>query len=245
MSHLSPVALITGSAQRIGASIARYLHHCEWSLVLHAHHSTAQLQVLAAELNQLRPGSVLALSADLRDINRLPHLIEQTIAHFGRLDGLVNNASCFFPTSLGQIAPEQWEELLTVNAQAPLFLAQAAAPYLKQRNGAIVNISDVYATVPLREHAVYCAAKAALEAITRSLALEWAPNIRVNAIAPGAILWPSSGKSPAQQQALLVRTPLARLGTTEEIAAAVHWLLAQASYVSGQVLRLDGGRLLS
>jgi len=245
MCSSSPVTLITGSAQRIGASIARYLHQQHWSLVLHAHHSTAQLHALADQLNRLRPNSVLALSADLRDINCLPRLIEQAFDHFQRLDGLVNNASCFFPTPVGQISPEQWEELFTVNAQAPLFLAQAAAPYLKQQAGAIVNISDVYATMPLLYHPVYCAAKAALEALTRSLAVELAPDIRVNAIAPGAILWPVSGKSQMQQQSILARTPLARLGTAEEVAATVHWLLCEARYVSGQIMRLDGGRLLS
>jgi len=245
MGHIFPVALITGSAQRIGAGIARYLHQQRWSLALHAHHSVKPLQALATELNAQRPGSVLALTADLRDVNALPDVIEQAFNHFQRLDGLVNNASCFFPTPVGQILSKHWEALFAVNAQAPLFLAQAAAPYLKQRAGAIVNISDIYATTPLRQHPIYCAAKAALEALTRSLAVELAPQIRVNAIAPGAILWPTSGKSQAEQQALLARTPLARLGTTEEIAAAVHWLLCEASYVSGQVLRLDGGRLLS
>jgi len=245
MNHVSSVALITGSAQRIGASIARYLHQRGWSLALHARHSVTQLQALADECNAQRRGSALALTADLRDISRLPCLIAQTVDHFGRLDGLVNNASCFFPTPLGQIHADQWAELFTVNAQAPLFLAQAAAPYLKQHAGAIVNISDLYASTPLRDHAVYCAAKAALEAITRSLAVELAPHVRVNAIAPGAILWPDSGKSHAEQHALLARTPLARLGTTDEIAAAVHWLLCEAGYMSGQVVRLDGGRLLS
>jgi len=245
MYHKSPVAFITGSAQRIGASIARYLHQRGWSLALHAHHSVQLLQALTDQLNNQRPNSALALTADLRDINALPLLVEQSIDYFGRMDGLVNNASCFFSTPLGHIRPTQWEELFSVNAQAPFFLAQAVAPYLKERSGAIVNISDVYATRPLHHHSVYCATKAALEAITRSLAVELAPQVRVNAIAPGAILWPTSGKAHAEQQALLARTPLARLGTMDEMAAAVHWLLCEASYISGQVLRLDGGRLLS
>jgi len=241
----APVALITGSARRIGAAIARYLHQRGWNLALHAHQSLQQLQDLSIELNDVRPRSVLVMHADLRDTARLPGLVKGAVTYFGHLDGLINNASAFFPTPVGDVTAEQWEALFAVNAQAPLFLAQAAAPYLRQRRGAIVNISDLYASQPLRHHPIYCASKAALEALTASLALELAPEVRVNALAPGAILWALSGKSITDQQALLARTPLARLGTVEEVAAAVHWLLHEAHFVSGQVIRVDGGRLLS
>ena len=245
MSDTHPVVLITGSARRIGAAIARQFHACGWSVVLHANTSSAELQQAAFDFDNVRPGSVLALQADLRDADALPDLVEQAVTHFGRLDALVNNASNFFPTPFGQVQPEQWDELFAVNTRAPFFLAQAAAPHLIKQRGAIVNLTDLHATQPLREHPAYSSAKAALEMVTRSLALELAPHVRVNAIAPGAILWPEQGKSEAAKQKLMERTPLDRLGTPHEIASAVRWLLDDAGYITGQTLRLDGGRLLT
>ncbi|MGV8960784.1 MAG: pteridine reductase [Stenotrophomonas sp.] len=245
MSDSQRVALVTGSARRIGAVIARQLHDHGYRLALHAHRSNEALQALAFELEAARPGSVLALEADLRDSEAVPDLVEQCVAQFGRLDALVNNASNFYPTPLGQTSVTQWDELFAVNARAPFFLAQAAAPHLRRQRGAIVNLTDLHGTQPLRDHPAYSAAKAALEMITRTLALELAPLVRVNAIAPGAILWPELGKSEQAKQALLERTPLARTGTPEEIAAAVRWLLDEASFVTGQTLRLDGGRTLT
>ena len=245
MTDTAPVALITGSARRIGAAIARQFHTCGWSVVLHAHTSTTELQQMAFDMDMLRPGSVLALQADLRDADALPDLIDQTVAQFGRLDTLVNNASNFYPTLLGQITAAQWDDLFAVNARAPLLLAQAAAPHLRRRQGSIVNLTDLHGTQPMRDHPVYAAAKAALEMVTRSLALELAPKVRVNAVAPGAILWPEQGKDDFAQQALLARTPLARTGTVEEIAEAVYWLATEAAFVTGHTLRVDGGRTLS
>jgi len=245
MTETQKVALVTGSARRIGAGIARHLHAHGYRVAVHANQSLEELQSLAFDLESERAGSVLAVQADLRDLSELPDMVEQVVSHFGRLDALVNNASNFYPTPLGQITPEQWDDLFAVNARAPLFLAQAAAPHLVRQRGAIVNLTDLHATQPLREHPVYSSAKAALEMVTRSLALEMAPHVRVNAVAPGAILWPEQGKNEAAKQKLMERTPMARLGTPHEIAAAVRWLLDDAGYLTGQVLRLDGGRTLT
>ena len=245
MSDSQRVALVTGSARRIGAAIARHLHRHGYRLALHAHTSNDELQALAFELEAARPGSVLALEADLRDPDAPADLVEQCLAQFERLDALVNNASNFYPTPMGQVSAAQWDELFAVNARAPFFLAQAAAPHLRRQHGAIVNLTDLHGTQPLREHPAYSAANAELEMTTRSLALELAPEIRVNAIAPGAILWPEQGKSDQAKRSLLERTPLARTGTPEDIAEAVHWLLQDAGFVTGHTLRLDGGRTLT
>lgn len=240
----APVALVTGAARRIGAAIARRLHADGYDLALHYHASAADMRVLAAELESIRPGSVLPLQADLAAFDRLPELVAQAVGRFGRLDGLVNNASAFFPTPMGAATPAQWDTLFAVNARAPFFLAQAAAPHLAASGGAIVNLADVYALQPRADLTVYAASKAALLGTTRALAVALAPRVRVNAIAPGAILWPDAGVDEELQQALLVRTPLGRTGTPEEIAGVVAWLLRDAAYVTGQVLRVDGGRHL-
>ncbi len=245
MTDTTPVALITGSARRIGAAIAAHLHRYGYRVVLHAHRSGEDLQEQAFAFERTRPGSVLALQADLRDADALPDLIEQAVAHFGRLDALVNNASNFFATPLGQITAEAVDELYAVNARAPLLLAQAAAPHLRRHQGCIVNLTDLHGSTPMRDHPAYSMAKAALEMATRSLALELAPKVRVNAVAPGAILWPEQGKDDFARDALLARTPLGRTGTVEEIAEAVRWLIADAGFITGHTLRMDGGRLLS
>ncbi|MGH8032778.1 MAG: pteridine reductase [Luteimonas sp.] len=239
-----PVALITGAARRLGAAIARRLHADGYDLALHYRDSLTDMQMLAAELESRRPGSVLTRQADLAEFDRLPELIAHAMGRFGRLDALVNNASTFAPTPIGSATPAQWDALFAANARAPLFLAQAAAPHLKTSRGAIVNLTDIYAERPLRQHTLYCMAKAALLMATKSLALELAPDVRVNAIAPGAILWASEETTSAKKSALLARTPLARTGTAEEIAEAVRWLLREATYTTGQVIRLDGGRML-
>jgi pteridine reductase len=240
----APVALVTGAARRIGAAIARRLHADGYDLALHYHASAADMRVLAAELESSRPGSVLPLQADLAAFDRLPELVAQAVGRFGRLDGLVNNASAFFPTPMGTATPAQWDTLFAVNARAPFFLAQAAAPHLAASGGAIVNLADVYALQPRADLAVYAASKAALLGATRALAVALAPRVRVNAIAPGAILWPDADMDEDLQQALLAKTPLGRTGTPEEIAGVVAWLLRDAGYVTGQVLRVDGGRHL-
>ena len=239
-----PVALVTGAARRIGAAIARALHADGYHLALHHHASAEAAAALAAELEAARPGSVLPLAADLADLASLPALIDATLARYGRLDALVNNASAFFPTPLSTATVAEAQALFAVNTLAPWQLAQAAAPHLAAARGAIVNLVDIHAERPLREHALYGASKAALAYLTQSLALELAPHVRVNAIAPGAILWPEGGKSEAARDAILAKVPLARTGTPEEVAAAVRWLLRDATYTTGQVLRLDGGRSL-
>jgi pteridine reductase len=240
----APVALVTGSARRIGAVIARTLHAAGHDVALHCRHSRAELDALAAELESARPGSTLVLQADLSQFDRLPELVAQTVGRFGRLDALVNNASGFEPTPIGTATPGQWDALFASNARAPFFLAQAAVPHLRATRGAIVNLVDIYAERPLREHTLYCMAKAALLMMTRSLALELGPQVRVNAVSPGAILWPEDHADSAAQDAMLARTPLGRTGTPQEVAEAVRWLVRDATYSTGQVLHLDGGRLL-
>lgn len=239
-----PVVLVTGAARRIGATIARTLHAAGYDLALHCRRSRSELDALIDVLERARPHSTLALQADLAEVERLPALVDTTVQRFGRLDGLVNNASAFHPTPLGTITAAQWDELFAANARAPLFLAQAAAPHLMTSRGAIVNLIDVYAERPLAQHSVYGMAKAALAMATRALALELAPAVRVNGIAPGAILWPDAGKPPAEQEALIARTPLQRMGTPEDVAATALWLLRDAAFVTGEILRVDGGRAL-
>jgi pteridine reductase len=238
------VALVTGSARRIGAAIARRLHADGYDLALHYRDSAGDARALATELEAARAGSTLLLQADLAEFDRLPELVAKAVGRYGRLDALVNNASAFYPTPLGATTPARWDELFAVNARAPFFLAQAAAPHLASANGAIVNLADLYAERPLRGHAVYAMAKAALLHMTRALALDMAPEVRVNAVSPGAILWPEAGKDAAAQAAILARTPLGRTGTPEEIAEAVLWLVRDARYCTGQTLHVDGGRML-
>lgn len=240
-----PVALITGAGRRVGAVIARTLHAAGYDLALHYRHSVDEARALADDLEVQRGGSTLLLQAELADLPALPAMIEQLLAHYGRLDALVNNASAFFPTPLGTATVEQWNTLFASNAQAPFFLCQAAIPALRQARGGIVNMIDIYAERPLPEHPLYCMAKAALAAMTRSLALDLGPAIRVNGIAPGAVLWPGDGKAYDDQQAMLARTPLQRAGSPEDVASAVLWLLRDAPFVTGQVIRVDGGRTLS
>ncbi|MFP7722922.1 pteridine reductase [Lysobacter sp. A3-1-A15] len=247
----SPVALVTGSARRIGAAIARALHAAGYDLALHYRSSSAEVDALACELENERAGSTHALQADLAQFDRLPELVAATVGRFGRLDALVNNASGFFPTPIGQATPAQWDALFATNARAPLFLSQAAAPHLARTGGAIVNLADLYGERPLAGHSIYCMAKAALLMGTRSLALELAPAVRVNAVSPGAILWPEDpveggdASDAASRRAMLQRTPLARTGAPEEVAEAVRWLLQDATYCTGQVIHLDGGRRLA
>lgn len=243
--HDRPVALITGAGRRVGAVIARTLHGAGYDVALHYRRSADEARALADELEQQRAGSTLLLRAELADPAAPAHLIEPLLAHYGRLDALVNNASAFYPTPLGTTTPAQWNELFASNAMAPFFLCQAAIPALREARGAIVNLLDIYAERPLASHTVYCMAKAALAAMTRSLALDLAPDVRVNGVAPGAVMWPSEGKPYDDQQAMLARTPLARAGEPEDVAGAVLWLLRDAPFVTGQTIRVDGGRTLS
>ena len=243
--HDRPVALITGAGRRVGAATARTLHAAGYDLALHYRRSVDDARALTDELEQQRRGSTLLLQAELAELSTLPVMIEQLLARFGRLDALVNNASAFYPTPLGAATTQQWNELFASNAQAPFFLSQAAIPALRKARGGIVNMVDIYAERPLAEHPLYCMAKAALAAMTRSLALDLGPDIRVNGVAPGAVMWPSDGKPYDDQQTMLARTPLQRAGTPEDVAGAVLWLLRDAPFVTGQIIRVDGGRTLS
>ena len=244
MEESRPVALVTGGARRVGAVIARRLHAAGYDLVVHHRSAVADAQALHDALDHARPGSCLVLRADLAQFDRLPELIAHTIGRFGRLDALVNNASAFYPTPIGSATPAAWDDLFAANARAPFFLSQAAAPALQAAGGAFVNLADIFADHPLRGHTIYCMAKAALVMLTRSLAKELAPRVRVNAVAPGAVLWPEQGKSDADQKAMLASTPLQRAGTPDDVAEAVRWLLQDAHYTTGQVIRVDGGRSL-
>ena len=235
-------ALVTGAGRRVGAQIARSLHAAGANVMIHCHRSLAEAQRLAAQLEQVRAGSAAVSVTDLRDTAALPGLIAGTCDRFGALDLLINNASSFYPTPIGQITLVQWNDLIGTNLQAPLFLAQAAAPELRRRGGSLLNIVDIHGLRPLREHAVYSAAKAGLMMLTRSLARELAPEVRVNAIAPGAVLWPEQGLEEARRDRIRGQTPLQRPGTPEDIARAVLFFASEAPFVTGQVLAVDGGR---
>ena len=236
------VALVTGAARRIGAAIARRLHAAGANVVLHYRGANADAAQLEKDLNAARPGSALKLKGDLLAPVAPKALVDAALQRFARLDILVNNASAFYPTPVGQIELGHWEELIGSNLRAPLFLAQAAAPQLALAGGAIVNIADIHAERPLKGYVVYSIAKAGLVALTRSLALELAPGVRVNAVAPGAIAWPEDGQfAPGERERIVATTPLARTGSPEDVARAVHFL-AGAPYVTGQILAVDGGR---
>ncbi len=235
-------ALVTGGARRVGAEIVRTLHTAGADVVIHCNHSVAEAKLLAAELEQRRPGSTAVLATDLLDDGQLPLLIEATQDRFGALHLLVNNASTFYPTPFGSITATQWHDLIGTNLRAPLFLTQAAAPLLKRSRGAVVNIVDIHGQRPLRDHAVYSTAKAGLIMLTRALARELGPEIRVNGVAPGAILWPENGMDAERQQKILAHTPLERHGSPADIARAVLFFASQAPFVTGQILAVDGGR---
>ncbi|HET6912015.1 MAG TPA: pteridine reductase [Rhodanobacteraceae bacterium] len=239
------VALVTGAAKRVGAVIARTLHAAGYDVALHCRHSVEERDALIAELESQRAHSTLGIQADLADSDALPELVKQIVARFGRLDALVNNASSFYPTPVGGITAKQCDELFAANARAPLLLAQAATPHLKATRGAIVNIVDIYAQRPLPQYAAYCMSKAALAMATLSLAQELGPEVRVNGVAPGAVMWPESGKEYADREKIVARTPLHRAGSPQDIAGAVLWLLRDAPFVTGEIIRVDGGRSLA
>jgi pteridine reductase len=239
-----PVALITGAAKRVGSVIARTLHEAGFDLTLHYRRSGAAMDALRTDLEAARAGSTCAVQAELGEIDKLPDLVHSCIQRFGRLDALINNASAFFPTPVGSVTAQQWQELFASNAQAPFFLAQAAAPHLKSVQGCIVNMVDIYAERPLPEHPVYSMAKAALAMMTLALAKELGPEVRVNGVAPGAVLWPEAGKSYTDQQELVARSALKRAGTPQDVAAAVLFLVRDAKFTTGTILKVDGGRAL-
>lgn len=237
-------ALVTGAARRIGAGIADALHLAGADVAVHYRGSADDARSLVAALNDRRAGSARAFQADLHDMDSLESLIEAVTAWSGRLDILVNNASSFYPTPVGTITEDQWDDLVGTNLKAPLFLSQAASPELRARRGVIVNIVDIHARRPLSDHTVYGPAKAGLAMLTRSLAKDLAPEVRVNGVAPGAILWPEDGMTEDVQQRILAQIPLGRRGEPSEIADCVLYLVRDATYVTGQIIAVDGGRSL-
>ncbi len=236
--------LITGAARRIGAAIARRLHGAGARIVLHCHRSRAEAENLADELNTQRARSCAVVQGDLLDVPKLSDLAEEAAQAFGRLDALVNNASSFYPTPFGAIGESEWDDLIGSNLRAPLFLAQAAAPWLREAKGAIVNLVDIHAERPLKDFVVYSIAKTGLAGLTRALALEMGPDVRVNGVAPGAIIWPDGDEhfAPSERSRILAQTPLSRIGQPDDVAGAVKYLLFDAPFVTGQILAVDGGR---
>lgn len=235
---------ITGGARRIGAAMARVFHANGARLILHYRNSADEARALAGELMESRPGSVALLHADLLDTADLARVARDAEEAFGQLDVLINNASSFYPTPLGTVTEEHWDDLLGSNLKAPFFLSQALAPALKKSHGMILNMADIHARRPLRQHTVYCIAKAGLSMLTMSLAKELAPEVRVNAIAPGAILWPEAEMDPEDREQIIREVPLARTGTPEDIARTALFYISAAPYITGQVLAVDGGRSL-
>ena len=236
--------LITGAARRIGAAIARGLHAAGANVVLHCHRSRPEAERLADELNDARPHSCAIVQADLLEVSHLGVLVDEATQAFGRLDALVNNASSFYPTVFGAISLSEWEDLMGSNLRAPLFLSQAAAPRLRESRGAIVNLVDIHAERPLKDFVVYSIAKSGLAGLTRALALEMGPEVRVNGVSPGAILWPDGEAhfNASEKGRITAQTPLGRIGSPEDVAGAVTYLLFDAPFVTGQILAVDGGR---
>jgi pteridine reductase len=238
------VVLVTGAARRVGAVIAAAFHDEGARLAVHYRGSQAEAESLVARLNAVRPDSARAFQADLADLAACDALPARVVRAFGRLDVLVNNASTFYATPVGSITPDQFEDLVGSNLRAPLFLAQAAASELARREGLILNIADIHGLKPLGKHAVYCAAKAGLVMLTRSLARELGPRVRVNAVAPGPVLWPENGVDTALRERIVARTVLKRAGTPDDVARAAVFFAKDAPFVTGEVLAVDGGRLI-
>lgn len=235
-------ALITGAGKRLGECTARTLHQHGANIAIHYRGSEKPAQELADSLNGLREGSAFTVQADLLDNDALNNLVDQVVAHTGQLDILVNNASSFYPTPLGTVTEDQWADLIGSNLKAPLFLSQAALPYLRKDNGVIINIVDIHSQRPLKEHTVYGPAKAALAMLTKTLAKDLAPEVRVNGVSPGAILWPDEGMPEKVAQSIINQVPMKRVGDPTDIARTVLFLIKDAPYITGQIIAVDGGR---
>jgi pteridine reductase len=239
------VALVTGAARRIGAVIAQTLHRAGADVVIHYRSSATEALALQQQLNIQRENSCFIVQADLLVVEQLPMLIEQVIAQTQRLDILINNASSFYPSPIGNIALNEWDDLMGSNLKAPLFLSQAVAPYLRQHLGCIVNIIDIHGLRPMKNYTVYSTAKAGLAMLTHSLARELGAEIRVNGVAPGAIIWPENDMDAAMTAGIIAKTALKRQGSPEDIAKAVLFLVRDADYITGHIIPVDGGRLLN
>lgn len=242
----SPVALVTGSARRIGKEIARILHENGINVVLHCHSSVKEAKKLCAKFNQSRDNSAAVLQADLANISKLKPLIQQSVKIWGRLDFLVNNASCFYKTPVGDTTESAWDTLIDTNLKAPFFLSQAAMPFLKKQQGCIINIVDIHAERPMLDYPVYSMSKAGLMMLTKALARECGPEVRVNSVSPGAIIWPEAKNaiSPRIKKQIIQHTALKRHGDPKEIAKAVLYLIRDGQYITGQDIAVDGGRSL-
>jgi pteridine reductase len=236
------VALVTGGARRVGAEIARTLHAAGGRVAITYRNSAAEAEALCSELEAQRPGSALALKATFGDTQAMPALVDAVVKRFGRLDVLVNNASSFYPTPLGRITDADWNDLTESNLRAPIFLAQAAAGALRASRGVIVNMVDIHAKRPLKDHIVYCAAKAGLAMVTFALARELGPEVRVNGIAPGPIMWPEQGMTEQLKGQIVANTALKRAGSPRDVAGLILYLVRDATYITGQIIAVDGGR---
>ena len=242
---MSNVVLITGGAARIGAQIAHTLHDAGFTIALHYRHSQAQARALTEQLNGLRAESAALFQADLSEYKEVIALSEKVTHHYGKLDVLVNNASSFYPTAIGEVTEQHWDDLFSANTKAAFFLSQAFTPLLKESRGSIINIVDIHSEKPMKGHSVYCMAKAALNMMTLALAKDLGPNIRVNGVSPGAILWPEhEADDAAKHRSILKRIPLQKMGDPTDIAQAVAFLVAQ-KYMTGHILNVDGGRSLA
>ncbi|WP_105102919.1 pteridine reductase [Microbulbifer pacificus] len=237
-------ALITGAAARLGRAIAEELH-LDHRVIIHYRNSAQAARALVDELNDRRPDSAAAVHSDLKSAADCRQLADAALAHFGEVSALINNASAFFPTPIGSADEQQWDELMGSNLKAPFFLSQALAPALAKTRGCIVNLADIHAEKPMPAHTIYCAAKAGLVMLTKSLARELAPAVRVNAVAPGAILWPEQESEGYNKEQILARIPMQRSGDPSDIARTVRFLAADAPYITGQVIAVDGGRSLN
>jgi pteridine reductase len=234
--------LVTGGARRVGAAIVRAMHDAGANVAIHFHQSGDDARALASELEAARARSTIAIAADIRELGSLAGLVDAVVQRFERLDVLVNNASSFYPTPVGTISLSQWDDLIDTNLRAPVFLSQAAAAELRKAQGCIINLADIHGQRPLKQHTVYSTAKAGLIMLTRSLAKEMGPEIRVNAIAPGPVLWPDDDLSAELKNEIVAKTALKRTGSPQDIARTALFLTAYAPYVTGQVIAVDGGR---
>lgn len=246
MTGNEPVVLVTGGSRRVGAAIVQRLHREGWRVAIHYRASQHEAAALADQLNTIRPNSALTVAAELLEVAALAPLVAHVVEHFGRLDALVNNASTYYATPIGDIAMQDWEALMGSNLRAPLFLAQAAAPHLKASGGSIVNITDIHTERPMPDYVVYNVAKAGLRGLTHALARDLAPAVRVNAVAPGPIAWPDDGQiASAERERILAQVPLGREGGVGQIAEAVKYLICDAHFVTGHTINVDGGRSIA
>lgn len=242
MNQEAKTILITGGAKRIGRQMAITLHEAGHNIVVHYRSSTGAASELVAQLNAKRDGSAVALQGELLDTASIPALVTNAANAFGGLDVLINNASTFYPTPIELLEDEFWNDLVGSNLKAPAFMAKACVPYIRERNGSIINIVDIHARKPMANHPIYCSAKAGLEMLTMSLARDLAPSIRVNGVSPGAILWPENDSGMADQQQVLAKIPMGRMGQPEDVAKLARFLIDEGEYITGQIIAVDGGR---